>query len=89
MMKIDLDEEELQTEAGAAMTEMPDIPDFLKVANRVAPANPVKLAQTRRKAERKRPFHLPKTIEPAGLQLLKQIEDEKKRKREERFRNLT
>jgi hypothetical protein len=62
------------------MIEMPPIPDFLirRVGEPRTPWTPT-VRKTTRKPKR-RPFHLPANIEPAGLAMLKEIEREKKAK---------
>lgn len=68
------------------------IPDFLKATpENTAEARELwkqlykgKAVAKKRKAKRQR-FDLPKTIEPAGLALLKKIEREKEEKKQARF----
>ena len=70
------------------MTHELDIPDFLKATpeNTAAARKAWKAKKLgKKKAIKRRPFHLPKTMEPAGLALLKQIEADKAAKREARF----
>jgi hypothetical protein len=51
-----------------------DIPDFLRVANRV-PREPLK--QERTKPGAKRPWSIPKGVEPAGVAMLKETEKQR------------
>ena len=56
------------------------IPEFLRVTEDT-PRAPWKAPRKERKRKAARhPFHLPREIEPAGLELLKQIEGERKAK---------
>lgn len=67
------------------MTEMPDIPDFLRVTADTPRAPWKAKAKRKTRTSGRRPFHLPKTIEPAGLELLKQIECERQEKTKARL----
>ncbi len=77
--------------------DFPDIPEFLKVANRkplsAEDAERVKAAMAatkppcRRRSRRQR-FDLPRSIEPVGAALLKQIEQTKAEKQKAKFRAL-
>jgi len=66
------------------------IPDFLRISPEERKAawkrNPPKSLRDHK--GQKRPFHLPKTIEPAGLKLLKEAEREAERKKAERLEAL-
>lgn len=66
------------------------IPAFLRVENRRVSKQPLARNHVEAKAPEapKRPFHLPKTIEPEGLRLLGEIEGEKDRKKAERLEAL-
>ena len=77
------------TETMVDNTDGLDIPDFLRRQPGEAPAPrirepKIKVRKTKARAK-KHPFHLPKNMEPAGWALLKQIEAEKKAKRDARF----
>ncbi len=71
----------------SVMTDMPDIPEFLLVKNRVAGVPDPDWIKNAKRAERKRQrdFTMPKSIEPAGLQLQKQIERERDAAQKARF----
>jgi guanylate kinase len=67
-----------------------DIPDFLRVKNRVPLAvKPEWLTKPRRDSRRKKVrYDLPKSMDATGWALLKQIEGEKEEKKKQRFEAL-
>jgi hypothetical protein len=72
------------------VTDMPDIPDFLRVENR-AQLRALPLPQwfvdalKRPRVGRRARHDLPRSVEPAGLKLLKEIERERDEKQKARF----
>lgn len=62
--------------------EMPPIPDFLRATG--PSTMKVELKVRKRKVKRQR-FDLPANIEPAGLALLRQIEQQKKERQKARL----
>jgi hypothetical protein len=69
-----------------------DIPDFLRATPENTAAARAAWKETkpkkRSKQKNRHRFDLPKTIDPTGLALLKQIEQEKKAKQKARFESL-